>query len=215
MCHSLIQASVTYKALIIFEWFCIFFVCVRRIWCSFLFLISVNELTGCTGMSNWFIFCTIFYSCGQFYILYTFQNMQNVIYFTKISGIIQNACYILCSTDLKKIEKYISHKKRLHLHILCVVATKFRTVSTRSCIWLAERRSKVLIFVCWHWAFSLFASLHLSVFTQDLHQTSHSLFFSVGRASSVLDHLIGFLISKAVAFKAIVWFSRTHGGENV
>lgn len=137
---------------------------------------------------------------SKFYILYTFQNMQNFIYFTKISRIIQNACYILSSTDLKKIEKDISHKRRLHIHILRVVATKFRTVSTRSCIWLAEWRSKILIFVCWRWAFSLFASLHLSVFTQDLHQTSHSLSFSVRRVSSVLDHLIGLLISKAVAF---------------
>ncbi len=39
---------------------------------------------------------------------YTFQNMQNVNYFTKIRGIIQNACYCLFSTDLNKI----FHKKR-------------------------------------------------------------------------------------------------------
>ncbi len=38
---------------------------------------------------------------------YTFQNLQNVNYFTKIRGIIQNACYCLFSTDLNKI----FHKK--------------------------------------------------------------------------------------------------------
>ncbi len=32
----------------------------------------------------------------------TFQNLQNVNYFTKIKGIIENACYGLFSTDLNK-----------------------------------------------------------------------------------------------------------------
>ncbi len=32
-----------------------------------------------------------------------FQNLQNVNYFTKIRGIIQNACYCLFSTDLNNI----------------------------------------------------------------------------------------------------------------
>ena len=31
------------------------------------------------------------------------QNLQNVNSFSKIKGIIQNACYILFSTDLNKI----------------------------------------------------------------------------------------------------------------
>ncbi len=34
---------------------------------------------------------------------YTFQNLLNVNYFTKIRGIVQNACYFLFSTDLNKI----------------------------------------------------------------------------------------------------------------
>ncbi len=34
---------------------------------------------------------------------YTFQNLQNVRYFTKKRGIIQNACYRLFITDLNKI----------------------------------------------------------------------------------------------------------------
>ncbi len=34
---------------------------------------------------------------------FTFQDMQNVDYCTKIRGIIQKACYCLFSTDLKKI----------------------------------------------------------------------------------------------------------------
>ncbi len=31
---------------------------------------------------------------------YTFQNLQNFNYFTKIRGFIQNVCYCLFSTDL-------------------------------------------------------------------------------------------------------------------
>ncbi len=34
---------------------------------------------------------------------HTLQNLQNVNYFTKIRGIIQNTCYCLFSTDLNKI----------------------------------------------------------------------------------------------------------------
>ncbi len=34
---------------------------------------------------------------------FTFQNLQNVNYSTKIRGIIQNACYFLFTTDMNKI----------------------------------------------------------------------------------------------------------------
>ncbi len=42
------------------------------------------------------------YSWGQKFTS-PLQNLQNVNYFTKIRGIIQNACYCLFSTDLNKI----------------------------------------------------------------------------------------------------------------
>ncbi len=43
--------------------------------------------------------------------LHTFQNLQNVDYYTKIRGITQNACYCLFSTDLTKI----LHIKDVHI----------------------------------------------------------------------------------------------------
>ncbi len=49
-----------------------------------------------------------------------FQNLLNVQYFTKIRGIIQNACYCLFSTDLNKIFHitclHIVHKKMVALY---------------------------------------------------------------------------------------------------
>ncbi len=49
-----------------------------------------------------YAFITMIYSWSQKFT-YTLQNLQNVNYFTKISGFILNACYCLFISDLNKI----------------------------------------------------------------------------------------------------------------